>query len=142
MTNVPFSTISSPSIVAINNYDEKRLSGVFYHPYYAKEKTFDNAMQLLLLQEQLLDDTGYPQAFSQKRGFGSDLDQKEAAETGIKRDVEVNIPCGKLATFSVKVVFRKNASWQGSLVWMDKNLEISFRSALELMLLIDNALSD
>jgi hypothetical protein len=40
----------------------------------------------------------------------------------------------------VRVLFRQNASWQGSVTWMEGRQEESFRSALELLLLMKSAL--
>ncbi|MBE6598234.1 MAG: hypothetical protein E7638_02190 [Ruminococcaceae bacterium] len=48
---------------------------------------------------------------------------------------------GKLATFTVRILFRQNTSWQGYLMWMEKGREESFRSVLELIFLMDSALS-
>ena len=49
---------------------------------------------------------------------------------------------GKLGTFALRVLFRQNASWQGSVTWLEENREESFRSALELIWLIDSALRE
>jgi hypothetical protein len=38
------------------------------------------------------------------------------------------------------VLFRQNASWQGSITWMEGKQEQSFRSALELIFLMNSAL--
>ncbi|BDF59254.1 hypothetical protein CE91St36_20710 [Christensenellaceae bacterium] len=46
---------------------------------------------------------------------------------------------GKKATFVVKVQYRQNATWQGQMIWSEKNEARSFRSALELIKLIDSA---
>ena len=45
-------------------------------------------------------------------------------------------------TFLVEVVDQQNASWQGSVKWMNKGQKEHFRSALELIRLIDSALLD
>ena len=45
-----------------------------------------------------------------------------------------------IATFKVKVLFRQSASWQGKLSWGEGKQELAFRSALELVKLIDSAL--
>ncbi|MBR5319858.1 MAG: hypothetical protein IKU46_09740 [Peptococcaceae bacterium] len=45
-----------------------------------------------------------------------------------------------IATFKVKVLFRQGASWQGKVRWTDEGKEVSFRSALELVKLMDSAL--
>ena len=48
---------------------------------------------------------------------------------------------GKLATFYVRILFRQNASWQGSVAWLEGGSEQRFRSVLELLLLLDSALT-
>ena len=44
------------------------------------------------------------------------------------------------ATFLVRVLFRQNASWQGSIQWLDGKASRPFRSLLEMILLINEAL--
>lgn len=46
----------------------------------------------------------------------------------------------KRTKFLVDVRCRENATWQGNLLWVDQNKQCSFRSALELLKLIDGAL--
>ena len=43
-------------------------------------------------------------------------------------------------TFVVEVVDQQNASWQGSVNWVNTGKKEHFRSALELIRLIDSAL--
>lgn len=45
-------------------------------------------------------------------------------------------------TFIVKVLDRQNATWQGSVTWVEERKEQHFRSALELLKLIDGALDE
>ena len=47
---------------------------------------------------------------------------------------------GAVATFSMRILFRQNSSWQGSLTWIEGNQEEYFRSVLELIVLMENAL--
>ena len=49
---------------------------------------------------------------------------------------------GKHATFIVQIQYRQNATWQGQIVWAEKNETKYFRSALELIKLIDSALEE
>ena len=58
-----------------------------------------------------------------------------AAETVLKQT-------GEIATFVVHVKFRQYSTWQGEIVWAEKNKKCNFRSALELLKLIDGALDD
>lgn len=44
-------------------------------------------------------------------------------------------------TFVVDVKFRQNATWQGTVKWAGQNQEVCFRSALELMKIIDGVLA-
>ena len=41
----------------------------------------------------------------------------------------------------VRVQHCENATWQGTVVWAEKNITKQFRSALELLKLIDSALN-
>ena len=86
--------------------------------------------------EQSLDDLKFPQAFESIRRF-------EAPKKNFdKADCTLKMLSGKLATFSVKILFRQNASWQGSLNWLEGESQESFRSVLELISLMDSALSE
>lgn len=46
------------------------------------------------------------------------------------------------ATFVVKIENRQNATWQGSITWAEKRKTMCFRSALELLKMIDGALDE
>lgn len=46
----------------------------------------------------------------------------------------------KTETFIIKVMNQQNATWQGSVTWVDEQREQYFRSTLELLKLIDGAL--
>ena len=43
-------------------------------------------------------------------------------------------------TFIVKVLDRQNATWQGTVTWVEEQKTQCYRSALELLKLIDGAL--
>ena len=49
---------------------------------------------------------------------------------------------GKIGTFLVHVKYRQNATWQGSVTWVEKKEKQQFRSALELLKLIESALDE
>ena len=46
----------------------------------------------------------------------------------------------KTETFIIKVMDQQNATWQGSVTWVDEQREQYFRSTLELLKLIVGAL--
>nr|WP_297705166.1 hypothetical protein [uncultured Butyrivibrio sp.] len=52
-----------------------------------------------------------------------------------------NNNCGgsKRSTFIVKVDHCQNSSWQGRITWAEENKQVSFRSTLELLKLMNEA---
>ena len=125
------------SVVSIDSYENSILTGRIYNPYLGAVVPFRSTMEFIKETEALLQELQFPQSFSENREFCScqELDQKSktpAAPTAQK---------GQLATFSLRIMFRQNSSWQGSLSWVEEKLEQSFRSVLELLMLIDNAIA-
>lgn len=55
---------------------------------------------------------------------------------------DLTIANAEKGTFVVHIQCRQNATWQGNVVWAEKNMKKNFRSALELIKLIDSALSE
>jgi len=47
-----------------------------------------------------------------------------------------------IGTFEITVKFKQNSTWQGQIHWIEKNKKQSFRSAMEMLKLMDEALSD
>lgn len=47
---------------------------------------------------------------------------------------------GEKGTFVIKIERCQNETWQGKVTWADENKSISFRSALELMKLMNEAM--
>jgi hypothetical protein len=46
---------------------------------------------------------------------------------------------GDKGTFVVKIRYRQNSTWQGHVTWVEENKTVPFRSALELLKLLDSA---
>ena len=46
----------------------------------------------------------------------------------------------KRDTFVVRILYRQNNTWQGEVLWAERNERRYFRSALELMELMDSAM--
>ena len=122
-------------VVCVDGYDQRILRGRLYNPFLQGTVHFTGLMEFLLAVEHLLDEMNFPQPFAQVRSFRPQAKAREE----IRRDnLEQR---GERGTFVMKVIFRQNASWQGNLVWTDAKLESSFRSALELVGLLDEALT-
>lgn len=47
-----------------------------------------------------------------------------------------------IATLRIRVLFQENHTWQGQLIWEDRQKETSFRSVWELIQILDEILAD
>ena len=119
-------------LVCVDSYEGGVPRGRLYLPGQQGQR-FDSLSQLLLRAEQLLEQGG-AQSFTIPRIFALAKPLRSA-------------PCdadelarGKAATFEMRVLFRQHASWQGELLWLERDARQSFRSALELITLMDSAL--
>ena len=120
--------------LCIDSYEQAVPVGRFYNSGAPDGKVFRSTTQLLLELERSLDEMDFPKSFNAVRTFAPPSEQ----ETG---PPDHPIRSGERATFAVRILFRRNSSWQGSLTWLDGRQEQSFRSVLELILLLDSALS-
>jgi len=120
--------------VCIDSYENGVLNGRFYNSYFNQGKSFQSTTQFLIEMEQALDTMDFPKAFTVTRTFASPQETESPIPVSEYR-------IGKRGTFTIRVLFRQNSSWQGSVTWMEGRREQSFRSVLELLLLMDNALN-
>ena len=60
----------------------------------------------------------------------------------MKDEQDIKNQVGRKASFIVRVTSRQNATWQGSISWTERGVTKHFRSALELIKLIDSALDE
>lgn len=122
--------------VCIDSYEEGVMTGRFYNRYLDSGKPFNSLTQFLMEMEQTLDRMDFPKAFTTTRTFAPPPPGIDSGQT------DQTLKTGAAATFTIRVLFRQNASWQGTITWMERKQEQSFRSVLELILLMDNALSN
>lgn len=123
--------------VCVDSYQDGILVGRFYNPSCEEGVSFRSLSQFLVKMEDMLNDMNFPQSFMLTRSFSAPV---SAFGMGIHSEAHSHV--GELATFIVRILFRQNASWQGSVTWVENNKEESFRSALELILLMDSAMKN
>lgn len=121
--------------VCIDSYEDAIPVGRFYNPYLKEGRIFRSLAQFLIEMERALDKMDFPKSFTTTRSFAP----PPVHITGPPGEQPRQ---GKVATFTVKVLFRQNASWQGTVTWMEGRREQSFRSVLELVLLMDGAMQE
>lgn len=124
---------SRKTIVCIDGYVQGIPIGRIYNTS-SEPQTFESLTQFLIKMETMLDELQSPQSYTASRSFGlaQELPETTPPTAQAKR--------GRKATFELQVIFRQHSSWQGTVIWLEKCMEQSFRSVLELILLMDSAL--
>ena len=123
------------TVVCVDSYEEGAMKGRFFNPYLEQGESFASLSQFLLKMEKIMNEMNFPQASTKIRHFSS----ASASQFG---DIpEDPTPRGKVGTFYVRILFRQNTSWQGTVTWSDTGEQRSFRSVLELVQLMDSALN-
>lgn len=122
-------------LVTVTAYENKCPVSDFYCPQTGLTVPFSSLAQLLLTMEQTMDLNNYPQRSTEARTFRPSMKITGGQPVGWEHNRSA------LATFRFNILFRQNASWQGSIIWNDRNMESHFRSVLELIILLDDALT-
>lgn len=92
--------------------------------------------------DNLYDIISYPQASTESRSFvKKEKEPLQKLQKRVPQD-EILKQKGKVATFVIYVQYRQNATWQGEVIWSERELKQHFNSALELIKLIDSALRE
>ncbi len=133
-TQVYGNNIFLTTIICIDEYVNKVPVGRIYNAYYENGVSFHGTIDLLLIVDAMLEDMKWPQAYSAHRFF------RTPEEIHAPEKTAVDIKEGKEGTFSLRILFRQNSSWQGSLSWHEGGQEESFRSVFEMLILINSAL--
>lgn len=131
------------ALVCVDRGEEERYIGRLFHKYHMGPIEFHDLGYLLSQIDKLCDISGYPQSTTMNRTF-NDRSITVSGEGALQvADFDQILDQkGGLATFVVHVKYRQHSTWQGEIVWAEKNKKQTFRSALELLKLIDNALED
>lgn len=120
----------------VTSYRERCLKGILSGALLEGEQSFRSTIEFLRLLEGMMDQARFPQRNEEARVFQGALQPAggESRTAGEERPPVI-------ASFQISVIFRQNATWQGTLFWADRGVEAHFRSVLELLNLIDSALS-
>ena len=121
--------------VCVDSYREGILQGRFYGPD-GSIQSFPSLSRFLVLMEEMLELNNEPQSDTVHRSFSSFLLSPASG------DHQNHRPKGERSTFELRILFRQHTSWQGVLFWKEQHREQSFRSVLELILLMDSALRE
>lgn len=141
--------------ICVDSVGNQEFAGSLLSPYLGFEK-FDGVLALVHLMETHFNKASYPQSAIQMRSFKKQSVRNRTSVTLVKGNSGMDEKMKKVsqayaaqedktgdkATFLVHVRFRQNATWQGSIKWLNENKTQNFRSTLELLNLMEDALSE
>lgn len=142
--------IYAPNLVCVcvDKVQKGSYRGRIWHQYSDKAVEYDGTISMIHKMEQLYDQWNFPQSSTRQRGFNErykkvrvPLSEAGEEETYLDRERVWN-ENGDKGTFIVRVKYRQNSTWQGEVIWAEKNEKQYFRSALELLKMMDSALDD
>ena len=119
--------------VCVDEKADGKFCGRLYNPYREDGIAFSGVMEFLIRMDELLDQMQFPQPFTKMRSFSGAPGQSAVPPQA------ASVQPGAVATFYLRVLFRQNASWQGTIRWAENKQEVPFRSVLELLLMMDGA---
>ena len=128
--------------ISISSYKDRTFKGKVYSQYYDREVAFADLCGMITAMESLYDTLSFPQASYRCRSFKKAKGSKTLSENEGMELMVQNPQANDKATFIIHVQFRQNATWQGTIQWVDEKKEQHFRSTLEMMKLMVGALAD
>ncbi len=114
---------SREAIVIVKTYKNGIMNGYLQHPRLKEKEEFQSLSQMVLLLDGLL---GLEHCPNQPMPLICPGDE-------LKEEVDV---------FRIQILFREHYTWQGRLIWQNVNQEVVFRSAMELLQLLDEILAE
>lgn len=114
---------SREAVVTIHEYHDGIMDGYLQHPRLAGRERICSLSQMVLLLNSLIDMEDCPNPSLPLVPV-----QREERETG--------------TSFRIQILFREHYTWQGRLIWQDRNQEVVFHSAIELIQLLDEILGE
>ena len=140
--------MSVKMLAVVTLSDEGVLHGQLDCMYFEEPFTFTSLVRMIEIMETTFDTKGYPEKHLLPRTFGKakqrirkhelDLHAHVKEKSAVKAQPK---PDGKTCSFEISVRFRHNAEWQGSILWFEKAVTKQFSSIVELIKLMDNALT-
>ena len=140
--------------VCIDDNKDADYQGLIYHQYADEPISFNGIASMILEMENLFDEWDFPQRGLAERKFDKKKESHKRPVSGTEDDRlkmeiisdthgvrNVQNKKGKLGTFVIQVVYRQDASWQGHVIYQEDNEKLDFNSALELIKIIDRAVT-
>lgn len=123
-------------ILIVLDKSKLNLCGMISHNSLPEKTQFLGIEQLLKWIDVIMKQPGFPESTVKYRSFKNGEKKME------KMPIEFITEHGDKATFVVSVMYCQNATWQGTVKWVEGGREENFRSLLELIKLMDSTLEE
>lgn len=109
--------------------------------YLPEPVRFHTAGELMHIADGLLDEIGTAPRYEERRNFPSIGPPAHSRKEPGRAPRSIHFEEGARATFEVQVYFRRNATWQGEVRWVEQGEHEMFRSVMELFHMISDAVT-
>ena len=129
-------------VISITSRKGVSIQGVVTHLISQQSQEFRSLLELISLLHDRLDEMGIPVSGVELRSWPKlhlTLERKGDYGLDEKPDVKKETRVGDSA-FLVRIIFRQNATWMGEIHWLNGEKKIYFRSLMEMIMLMQDAL--
>ena len=134
------------AIIKIYSYQDQVLKGSITNTHLNRTAYFCDVVEMASILEQIYDTLSFPQSAQAYRSFRPAAKRRKKYAAQLKTGGEIMSPISseleksqEKASFLVHVQFRQHATWQGNITWINKGVTQQFRSVLELIRLMTEA---
>lgn len=127
-------------ILCVDYYRDEKINGRIYHRYQTEPIRIGGMLEAVFEIDAFFDRLGYPFPGTESHYFIKHEKIQRIKMTRKLSDEEMLKNNGEQGTFIIRVEQRQHSSWQGRVTWVEEGKTENFRSALELLKMIDGAL--
>ena len=127
-------------ILCVDYYQDEKINGRIYHRYQTEPIRVGGMLEAVFEIDAFFDRLGYPFPGTESHYFIKHEKKQRIKMARKLSDEEMLKNNGEKGTFIIRVEQRQHSSWKGRVTWVEEGKTENFRSALELLKMIDGAL--
>lgn len=129
-------------VLCVDSRGGENIKGKLYHGYSKEGIPFIGYEEIVRIAEKFFNALGFPYMGTSDRDINGHIHSytKKEGMARVLKDEEMLERHGDMGTFVIRVQHRQHSSWQGRVTWLEEDKSVYFRSALELIKIIDGAL--
>lgn len=128
-------------ILTLWDWEGQKVRGALYHPYFQSPYCFGCLDQAILAMDAVIGRPACPQAAEPSAQQAGPQGRRCDAAVPDWRPASSYAPQKGKASFAIHILSLEHATWQGEAIWRGAHQKAHFRSALELLFLLQSACS-